>query len=53
MDALDFQKLIEHTLKNDTRHPCFILPGRGARDHITPQNPYHSHWWPWSIAYVT
>ena len=27
-DALDFLKLIEHTLKNDTRHPC-ILPAGG------------------------
>ena len=23
MDALDFQKLIEHTLNNYARHPCF------------------------------
>lgn len=35
----DFQKLIEHTIKNDARHPCFHLClYQTPDDHITPQN---------------
>ena len=55
MDALDFQKLIEHTLKNDTRYTCFHPACTRRPTTILHPESCHSHFSlvPWRVAYVT